>query len=624
MNKTNLFWCILFITLVFGTGTSFAIKPPIKFGEVSIDELKMKVYEADTSVSAVILCDYGYFDPDNFKFTQITRIKILKKSGYVWANKTFPAARNSFVQGITYNLVNEQVVESKLEAKSIYTETIYKEMERIRVAMPDVKVGSVIDILFVGSGFPEVWEFQQEIPVKYSELILYQNPHISFRKRFFGFEKLKLDEEGHWIAENMPAFKPEPFISSVKNYLTRIDFDIYEVSIGKLYMGYNKTWEELCKMLDENNHFGVPLRSDSHMNEAVKEILLKAKTDKDKLRLAHEYLKTHKWDNYETIYTSNSNLKWALDKKSGNSADINLALVQLLKKLGFKVTPVLMSTRDNGFISPVYPSADKLNYVIAKIDLNGDQILMDATEEYAPWDLLPERCLNFFGRSFDVVYSETVELTTNKKDKETISYDLVLDDELQFSGKLQFLRMDYAALDFRNEFNSFPGKDSYLESMLQHYPGLRIKNAIIDNIDSIYLPVKDQYQIILKNALDAVGENIYIYPMMLHKQSENPFKSDQRLYPVDFIHKSEKTLSVTIRLPDNVEVTSVPKAEKIGLPNNSAYFIYQVTILDNTIQFNYKMMINKTVFGEDEYKDVKELYNQIIAKHGEPIILKRK
>ena len=32
---------------------------PVKFGKVSEAELKMKVYDKDTSASAVILCDYG-------------------------------------------------------------------------------------------------------------------------------------------------------------------------------------------------------------------------------------------------------------------------------------------------------------------------------------------------------------------------------------------------------------------------------------------------------------------------------------------------------------------------------------------------------------------------------------
>ena len=34
-------------------------KAPIKFGEVSIEELQLIKYDKDTAASAVVLCDYG-------------------------------------------------------------------------------------------------------------------------------------------------------------------------------------------------------------------------------------------------------------------------------------------------------------------------------------------------------------------------------------------------------------------------------------------------------------------------------------------------------------------------------------------------------------------------------------
>ncbi|MCX6277536.1 MAG: hypothetical protein NT004_05515 [Bacteroidetes bacterium] len=614
----------LFTALIFISLASYAEKPPIKFGDVSLEDLKMTVYEADTSAPAVILCDYGYFNSADYSFTQITRIKILKKEGYILANKTFAPYHDAYVKGITFNLENGRIVESKLESRAIYTETIYGNLKRIRIAMPDIKAGSVIDIQFVFSGIPDVWEFQQEIPVKHSELILGTSHYISFRKTFSGFEPLKLNDEGRWIAENMPAFKTEPYISSSKNYLTRLEFDIYEIKYKTFYDGYTTTWESLCGHLDKNDYFGVPLHNSAYMNRVAKEIISKAKTDVEKLKMAHEFIKTNKWNKIESLYASESNLKWSLDKQSGNSADINLALVQLLDKLEFQVSPVLLSSRDNGFLSPANPSLSKLNYVIAKVNLYGEQLLMDATEENAPYGLLPERCLNLFGRLYDMNKSDLVELVADKKEKEIICYSLTLDDDLQLTGTMNFQRVDYAALDFRNKYKSFSGKDSYLENMLGEFPGLRIKSSKIENIDSIYLPAKDQYEIILKNGVDEINGKIYIFPMMLHRLTENPFKADSRKYPIDFIHKIEKVFSITINLPDNFEIISFPETIKMSLPDNSAYFLYQVSVLGRSIQFNYKFGINKTIFAADEYFDLREFYNQLVTKHAEPIILKRK
>ena len=39
-------------------------------------------------------------------------------------------------------------------------------------AMPNVNVGSVIDIEFKYNGLPYIWNFQRLIPVRHSELII--------------------------------------------------------------------------------------------------------------------------------------------------------------------------------------------------------------------------------------------------------------------------------------------------------------------------------------------------------------------------------------------------------------------------------------------------------------------
>ena len=75
---------ILFMTVLV---VAYSQKPPLKFGDVSIDEVKMTHCAADSSAAAVILFDYGVtrlnytLSINRFilEFDRITRIKILKK-----------------------------------------------------------------------------------------------------------------------------------------------------------------------------------------------------------------------------------------------------------------------------------------------------------------------------------------------------------------------------------------------------------------------------------------------------------------------------------------------------------------------------------------------------------------
>src|SRR5690606_42045312 len=85
------------LCVTFNFFESSAQKPPIKFGDVSLEEVKMSQYALDSAATAVVLCDYGesdlkYDQNQGFylTFDRITRIKILTRDGYDHANFRIP------------------------------------------------------------------------------------------------------------------------------------------------------------------------------------------------------------------------------------------------------------------------------------------------------------------------------------------------------------------------------------------------------------------------------------------------------------------------------------------------------------------------------------------------------
>src|SRR5688572_27416478 len=123
------------VFLLFLPLTVLAQKPPIKFGDVPIENLKMLTYEKDTSASAVILADYGesiiqYDQNDGFilHFERLRRIKILSKDGLDYANFSIPlyhdggeSEKLAGLKAVTYNLENGKVQETKLKNDGIFT-----------------------------------------------------------------------------------------------------------------------------------------------------------------------------------------------------------------------------------------------------------------------------------------------------------------------------------------------------------------------------------------------------------------------------------------------------------------------------------------------------------------------
>ncbi|MBS2210793.1 hypothetical protein KEM09_05250 [Carboxylicivirga mesophila] len=600
-----------------------AQKAPIKFGKVSKEEVEMTTYEPDTSAAAVVLCKYGRFSASDFKFTRIERIKILKKSGTKYAEFIFPGRENDTFRGRTYNLVDGEVVEDKLKRESIFKERVTERYFRYRVALPNVKEGSVIEVETSTVGLPTEWTFQRSIPVKHCELLLEESNYINYRKRMVGYEPIDHSDGKRFIARNVPAFKAEAYINSKENYITKFEFDLLSVNFPGYYESFTTSWEAVNDRLMESDYFGSTLKSGGgYLSDIVKEIEAQNLSPIDRAKAAFEAIKTVKWNNEIWIFTSGNLMSKPFKEKVGNSTDINFMLIHLLKKLDIEVYPVVISTRNNGMLNPFYPSYEKLNYTLVCAKIDDKNYLLDATEQELEFGMLPLRCLNHQGRIVTNQQGQWVDIIPSFRDYETVFYDLQLDENLTLEGEVNYSRTGYAAYDFRKKFKKYAGDEDYLVALESKHNGLIIKDFSIDNAEEISQPVRDKYEVELKNKVERINDMVMLNPFLLEKVNENPFKLEKREYPVDFAYCRTKYLVSNITIPDGYTISELPQAIRIVTPDKSVSVMIQHQQKFNKLMTVYKFNINKTMFLPDEYAQLKLIYEQIIKKHAEPVILK--
>ena len=55
------------------------------------------------------------------------------------------------------------------------------------------------------------------------------------------------------------------------------------------------------------------------------------------------------WNEKQHLFASHKELSYVFKEEIGNSADINIMLYQLLKKIDIEVYPVVLSTREHGY-----------------------------------------------------------------------------------------------------------------------------------------------------------------------------------------------------------------------------------------------------------------------------------
>jgi hypothetical protein len=599
---------------------------PIKFGKIEKSLLEMKVYDKDTTADAVVLCDFGNFDAQTFMFTRIYRLKVLRKSGCSYANFEMSATSQSSIRGVTYNLENGEIVKTKLKNESIFEENYDKTQYWYRVAMPNVQVGSVIDITTTNSGIPSVWYFQNEIPIVWCELRIGTRSEVGIQKNFFGFQKLSISEPNRWVCKDMPALKTEPYMNSLKNFLTKFELEYSYINIPDTYIQYTTSWESVNNCLINKSTIGAEMQTSFFMGDEAKAINDTCKTERAKINAAYETIKKKiRWNESESLFPPrNTGVKNALNKGIGNAGLINCALYLLLKKLNIEVYPVALSTRKNGMLSLFLPSIDKLNYMIVLAKVDGQDILLDATDEFLPAGYLPQRCLNGNGRLVTEKSSVWIELKAGGTDRIRQYISLSFDKEGKLTGELNRIHSDYGAYLFRKEHSKYNDKQDYVKNFERNNPGLSITSSEVFAIDTISKPVSIHQTINYNGNIEVDDSTITFMPAFLDRITTNPFKLDERKIPVDFTNSFDRTYYYSYKIPDGYKIQEIPKTANVVLPDKTGKFIYRTNANDSTIQVIINFAITKPVFTQDEYHNMKQLFAEIVNKGSEPIILKKR
>lgn len=655
MKKQKLITTILF-TLFF-VNLVFAQKPPIKFGKVSMDEMKMTVYEKDSTAEAVILADYGiseilYNDARGFElnFKKLVRIKILKKEGLDKANIEIPLYQSSGtdetiggLKAVTYNLENGKIEETKLPRKDVFTEEKSKNWKIKKFALPNVKVGSVIEYQYTMlSPFYfnfQSWYFQTDIPTAWSEYRTLIPEYFDYKKFTGGYLRPAIHETKtysrsisgssytystdfqRFVYKDVPAFKDEKYITTPRDYLARIEFELRSTKFPwTIIKTYSTTWKTIANEMLGTDYFGAALNRKGIVKELSEQIDPNDPPAK-KVMLAYGLIKKHmKWNKRYNKY-ANTTLRAAYNKNEGNTAEINLLLVNLLRSVDIEAYPVLISTRSHGRINTFYPRFSALNSVIALARIDGKNLLMDATIAYLKPGELPYNDIN--GKGLVAVKDNAywVNLLGSEKSYYTSMVMASIKDEQLIAQ----ISRGYKSLLATSKRGSIAreGKEKYIENFKEKNADWEISEHEIKNENDITKTLTEKIKVDNFNDIDVDDDIIYLPAILGNNDDENPFKSETREYPVDFATPMYEKSIISIVIPEGFQVEELPTPTKVVLPNDDASFFYQAKKVGPNIQVMTQINIKKTMFLPQEYHLLRELYRNIIEKQGEQIVLKR-
>ena len=642
----------------------YAQPKPIKWGEVPIEDLKMNSYPADTNASAIILCDYGdvWFTKSlRMVYERHTRIKILTNAGYKWGTVSIPFYAKDNIQkvkninGQTVNITRDgKVHKHKLDKNSIFEEEA-GEWKWIRFTLPALSPGAVIEYRYKIESkrlfnLPD-WNFQTSEPTRWSEFRASIPELFRYVSVFQGHEELdlketkpfsemyvwfykgaaagyisnKIDGLNHrWVKKDAPAIRNEPFMTIPEDYRSRILFQLAEIRpLNSPPVNILNSWDKVATDLMDSNRFGQQIDRHTILQEQSKSIVSKIDEPEEKLKAIYDYVRTSmKWNGGYGVYCDRE-LDDAFKARIGSTPEINLILISMLHYAGLEVYPLIISTRDHGKIQSLFPMVGQFNSVLAYINIGEKEYFLDATSSLRPYNLLPEAALNHVGYLIDKINHGWINIVSPSNYRHLVSVMSTLGSDGSLSGQIQSSGDGYKALFDLKALKDKDEEDFVREIFLANFINAELDSFSIANKEEVQKPLMTSVYFSIPDFAQVAGDFIYLNPMIVESQDENPFKLPERTFPVDFAYERDITYTLQLSLPQGYTLQEQPKNIIVRMPNGGGEFRRVIQASGRNLSLMNKMAIKKPTFEPEEYQGLRQFYSLMVAAHAEQVVLKR-
>lgn len=658
-----------FIVAVTFCTNCFSQDHSLIFGQLSEKDKALSTYVKDKDAEAIVLFDIGeaYFSESqrggyDIRFTRTRRIKILDNAGLDYAEVSIPMyvenealrERVTSIEAFTYNMKDGQVQRYMLSANGVFEEKYRDRYRRKKFTFPKVQAGSIIEYRYVLEtpfmfNLPD-WEFQDKIPTMHSEYTVKMIPFYEYSFIAQGIGKFteqssrpdsKIREYGNvtksyganigngiefsdmihkYVMKDVPAFRDETYITSVNDYIMKIDFQLARINYPN---GTTKdiitTWEEMVESYKKSDHFGKYLtRSKKEAAKYLKshpEIAGMALEEKARVLVNH-VKSTYEWDGFYLKYARKSPKEFQ-EQLNGSSSEINLYLAALLTAAGIEATPVLVSTREHGRVHVNYPYEHFFNHVLVLVKTPSEEFLADASDNWIAYNRIPPECMNGKGLLIGEDGVQWIPISDKLLSKDQIDLELEIDPtSVSAQVKLKQTASEYEGYQYRSVFNN--NKED-LEEYLEKQGLEETRNIETQN----YTQTTEPYTIEVEGSadLEMLENQLIVQPFLQFPISTNPLTQERRSYPIDMIYANETAFKTSINIPEGYKVIAIP--EDFKTDNAMMKLVLESKADGGQIVLQGSYTFKKPVYSPKEYVMMKYYMDYIIEKFNEPVVVEK-
>ena len=614
----------------------------LDFGQFSGAEFDMKECSFDKTADAVVLFDQAtsnYNDEYNLITDRRIRFKILKEKGIERGDihiRFYNKDRFEFVGRVEAIIAtpeaNGKITWNSLDQKSIYTRKLNEIYSEMVFAMPNVKVGSIIEYKYQSTmqhyGGLRDWYFQQEMPVVLSSYHLYILPNTEFnylvkKSTFMDINIVPNRDNGSVLYEmkNIPGLRDEAYSTSYRDYLQRVTFQLSSYNRNGAQVKFSNNWKELNREFMDDRDFYGQIKKNVPALASFKTVSANHTDAYERMKFIYDYVRQNfTWDDVYSLYATAS-LKTTIEKKRGSSAELNLLLINLLKDADLDVYPLLVSDRDHGKVDTSFSMISQFDDVVAYVNINNKGYILDATDSYTPPYMIPSELLNTIGFLVDKKNYGFIHLedAVNRRVR-SIQIKNSIEAEGIVKGTAGVGFSSYERVGKAEQYNS--NKQKYIDRFAGSISGLKIDSFKVTGLESdtamLLHDISFNYPATKSGSYYLVNYNLFT------GFEKNPFVADYRFTDIDFGTRYTYLLNGTFTVPDQLVVDALPKSMTLKTPDNMMAVTRQITKTGNSIEVKLRIDISKSRYDADDYFMVKDFFGKMIDMLNEPIVLKAK
>jgi hypothetical protein len=551
---------------------------------ISPAELSMTSVPEAPGATAVILYRQVDRDDNSDRENNYLRIKILTEEGRKYANVEIPFFKESEdVHGLKARTIRPDGTIANFEGKPLEKMIVkakgVKYMAKV-IVLPDVQVGSIIEYRYSNQlnstyVYDSQWILSNELFTKYAKFSLKPNSYFPMRTSWQGLppgSAAPRNDGGVVRLEisNVPAFQIEDYMPPQNELKARVNFVYGENTESQP----DKFWKIEGKKRNDRVESFIGKRK--AMEQAVVQIVSPSDTPEIKLQKIYARVQQIRNTGYEPEVSeqekkrekvkSINNVEDLWKNGYGSGGEITWLFLALARAAGLEAYPVLVSRRSEYFFTPTTMDTHRLDDNVVLVRLSGKDLYYDPGTLFTPFGILPWPETGVRGLRLDKDGGTWVTTTVPDSSVSHIERkaDLRLTDQGSLEGKLTVTFAGLEALSMRHEMHNEDeaARKTYMENQVREFIPVGIEAELKNQPDwkSSSPTLVGEFELKVPGWASGAGHRALIPVGLFSAPEKHVFEHASRVHPIYFDFPTARLDDVTIELPLDWKVDSVPPA----------------------------------------------------------------